>query len=429
MAHLTQQSLDLLLALSRAIRSYRMGQREEITVDAVELNGLLGSTTKAPYRNKEACAEALGWCANNAYPLVPLVIVMDAGYRHPESALINAAFGVLPRAEGDKRWHEELDRIASCDLEELSRMNAQLEELARAFNPAPAERRRSASPRTSERSAAPKTRATTKTRAANSASSDAHGATRKSASTRAGASAKQPGRTSAQASTRVRVQEIDEERFKQVFSELMALAQREMGDDAGDLPAYFDLLKEPITQARTRWIASLGTKEWDVRDAGSGVLVAALQKTVDDEDAFWIDGANGIGSIARRLRRGLGKEDGTLDFERAVMQLFAGELAVPDFLETMKALFTRQYSFISHLLFLFDGATYVPVASSALEQGLRQLGIEFSLSGNCTWANYSRFLAYLDRIASLSLREGLEMSRADAAFFLYYAGTGTLEVK
>ena len=40
----------------------------------------------------------------------------------------------------------------------------------------------------------------------------------------------------------------------------------------------------------------------------------------------------------------------------------------------------------------------MPVRPDSFEAGLQKLGIEFYLSGFCSWDNYMKFLGYLERI-------------------------------
>ena len=423
MKHLTEQSLDLLVALNRVARTFRMGQREELTIAAVELNQLLGGNARAPYRNVGACTEAIAWCKENDYPLLPLLIVIDANYRHPESTLLNAAFGVQSRESGKKLWEAELNTVATCDLSAFSQMAAKLDEEAHVLK---------APKKPSTRTGASQAAGSAGARAKSARSQSREGARTQNAP-RQGASAKQPAarkaqRSSAQVQTRVHVQQIDEERFSYVLDDFLDAIKRETGEDAVSLGTYCALVAEPYDRAWNRWADELAIDSWNEGMAGKGAIVASLQKTVDDPDAFWIESDNSV-SIARKLRRGLGREDGTQAFELAVIRFFAGTLAVQDFLEIMKEHLARQYSLVSHLLFLKDKDTYVPVASAPLERGLQELGVNFSLSGNCTWVNYERFLSYLDRISALCAKQGIALSRAQAAFFLYFAGTGTLEIE
>ena len=437
MAQLTQQSLDVLLALLRAVRAQRMGQRSELTVDAVELNGMLGGPARAPYRNKAACTEAVVWCKEHAYPLIPMLIVIDANYRHPESTLLNAAYGVQSRATATALWEAEVDSIATCDLAVFSQMTSALEAEAQKLLPPEKPKRAtsSASPAQRQRKAG-SARSGSQTQSVSAYGADARrnnsvtAANRKTSGrepSRTGqAASKQPTRTTSNTRTRVHVQEVDTARFEQVFVLLEARACEEFGQQAEDLEAFFALLEEPVLTAWERWRNDLAIETWSEDDAGTGAIVAALQKTVDDPDAFWIDRESGVGSIARKLRRGLGREDGTRSFELAVIRFFKGDLAAADFLEAMKEHLARQYTLVAHLLFLYDSTSYVPVDSMPLERGLKDLGVEFSLSGNCTWANYSRFLSYLDRTVELCARHELAISRLSATYVLRFAGTGTL---
>ena len=78
----------------------------------------------------------------------------------------------------------------------------------------------------------------------------------------------------------------------------------------------------------------------------------------------------------------------------------------------------------NHLLFLKDKQAFVPVKPTSFEAGLRKLGIEFYLSGCCSWDNYTKFLGYLERIREKLQAIEPETTLLDAHSILWIIGSG-----
>ena len=106
------------------------------------------------------------------------------------------------------------------------------------------------------------------------------------------------------------------------------------------------------------------------------------------------------------------------------MGFYAGDLLAKDFFDEMVELLGQQYSAVSHLLFLKDKQAFVPVKPTSFEAGLRKLGIEFYLSGCCSWDNYTKFLGYLERIREKLQAIEPETTLLDAHSILWIIGSG-----
>ncbi len=125
---LSNDAIDLLSMLMQVASDHAKGLREEATIDLVELNGKMGGKPRTPWRNDEATNEALGWCDSNGVPAFPLMMVLDANYRHPDGSLLRAAFPGLSRAESRNAWAQAIEAIAALDAPTIDKARAILPE-------------------------------------------------------------------------------------------------------------------------------------------------------------------------------------------------------------------------------------------------------------------------------------------------------------
>lgn len=407
MVHLAADSLALLNVLIDVAKEHRAGERAELTIDASELNGKLGGNASVPYRNDAAVAQAVEWCRVQLAPTLPVLIVVDASFRKPESALLVLAFGSQPRARAMARWHEELDAIAALDVDALSSLAEKLNGEA-ASEAADAERAKTAA-EGARRGFAAVTSASG--RVAGSPSAVKRAARSKASASNAkratGDAAKSRPKKSA---VTVHVQRVDAEELASALDGLGAAGMAAAREEAAR-----------IEQAWERWQEALGVSRWKALDLGTGEILAKVQATVDDGEATWIDRTRGTIDIADKLRR-KNRGGGLQDFEEMMRGFLLGDISADKFLSYAKEQFGRNYSFVSHLLFLKSRETYVPVDAAPLEAGLKRLGVTLALSSYCTWANYSRFLGHLDDIAAQLRARDMPATRLDAACVLRAIG-------
>jgi hypothetical protein len=80
----------------------------------------------------------------------------------------------------------------------------------------------------------------------------------------------------------------------------------------------------------------------------------------------------------------------------------------------------RPYSLLAYLFFLKDRSRYVPIAPSFFDRALELLGVNFKTSHQCSWENYSAFVAILAELKTM-LAEALavEVSLLDAHSFAW----------
>ena len=75
-------------------------------------------------------------------------------------------------------------------------------------------------------------------------------------------------------------------------------------------------------------------------------------------------------------------------------------------------------------MFLKDKDQFLSVKPTFFEAGLKRLGIEFYLSGCCSWDNYTRFMGYLEQIRQQLVAKGEIPTLLDVHSFLWYIGSG-----
>ena len=169
------------------------------------------------------------------------------------------------------------------------------------------------------------------------------------------------------------------------------------------------------------WQQTLRFKAWNQSMIGSKSICRALQQTLDDTEAIWISRRNGGFKLEEKL---IGRQQGIERFERAAYEFYTGDMMPRDFFDEAVALLGQQYSVISHLMFLKDKTTYVPVAPDVFETGLRKLGVEFYLSGCCSWGSYTKFLGLLGCLHEKLLEIEPDATLLDAHSILWIIGSG-----
>ncbi|ACV23392.1 Uncharacterised protein [Slackia heliotrinireducens] len=396
MANLSPVAIDVLVRLVGVVTDYQSGRRENLTVDAVELNGMLGGRPRVPFGDKEALKDAVAWCRKNNQPLLPALVVIDKGYRKPDSGLLKALYGSKSITDAMSLWEQEIQTIGNLSAGAV----AQFRNLIPAKEPESAPRavRKPAERKTS----APRTAARREKTSAVTSKREAAGVVK-------------------QGSAVVTVQSIDAAAFKECFAQFCQYVE-----DADPGAPLFDnvvvsALEESRLTARDVWLGDLDIPSWTEDMVGTGALVAKIQATIDDDEAPWSRFEGRVPNIAAVLRR-KDRQRGNLLFEGPLMSFYKDEMSAEAFLKAMKSLFVRYYGMVSHLLFLKDAQAYVPVDSEAAEAGFRKLGMDLSLSGACTWPSYSRFLGHLGRIQKLLAEEGHPATLQNAYTFLQVIG-------
>lgn len=370
MKNISDKATKVLRALIGIVGEHAQGKREGVTISTVGLNSILAGQTRAPFNDYDALRETVEWCEESELPVFAMMLTLDEEGRFPDKNACKLAFknGMLPaKAELDKAIADERAEIAAMDEDAAAEAEEKLQDAISTLN-----------------------------------------------------ASKAP--TSRRALANARNQEIE----VKSWDEWLSKYQHEV----------LDLLvpEEPLVHNRflatqegykdvawDEWADVLCFGGWKESMAGGGDIVKAMQATYKDNRANWITKRFGGFDLGAKLEA---KPNGVERFERAAVGFYAGDLLVKDFFDEMVALLGQQYSAVSHLLFLKDKQAFVPVKPTAFEAGLRKIGIEFYLSGYCSWDNYRKFIGYLESIREKLRAIEPETTLLDAHSILWIIGSG-----
>lgn len=370
MTQITNMSANVLTILFDIIEEHACGNRANVTIWSEELNELAGGLAHVPFRDEKALRECCEWCSENGLPALAVMITTDKQGEFFDQLAFKSAFrpSARPsRAEMKKAWVAEMGEIAALNAEAIARAREALKEAIEEAN-----------------------------------------------------ASKEP--KSRRALANMRNQEVDAKSLDEWLDRYQhdVLDYKAPGEKL--IRNSFLVSEEGYKdEAWARWRESLDIRSWNEGDIGSGKLANRVQVTLDDNAANWITKRFGGFDLADKLA---GKPHGMERFERSLYGFYADNLSAKDFFDEMVDLLGRQYAVVSHLLFLKDKDAYVPVKPDAFEVGLRKLGIEFYLSGYCSWDNYKRFLGYLERIRAMLIEIEPDVTLLDAHSILWIIGSG-----
>ena len=345
MKQLSDKAVKTLSALLDIAGKHICGERSSINVWTEELNALVGGPANVPFRDETALRECVEWCKDNGLPLLTMMISADKDGMILDQFSCKLAFkhninpGALKMKEA---WLAERKEIAALDAEAIARAKEELDDAVESLNASkePRSRRALANARNQE----------------------------------------------------IEVKTLDEwlNRYQTEVLDVVAPGKPLIHN------GFMDKQEGYKEDAWEQWSKVLSFDAQDESAIGTGKILSKLQPTLDDNRANWITKRYGGFDLKAKLAT---RKNGVEEFERAAYGFYTGGLISRDFFEKSVSLLGRQYSVVSHLMFLKDKDAFVPVKPDAFEAGLRKLGIEFYLSGYCSWDNYTKFLGYLERIA------------------------------
>lgn len=180
---------------------------------------------------------------------------------------------------------------------------------------------------------------------------------------------------------------------------------------------------------RKRAKAAMAWDDWSAEDIGSGLIlervIAGIE--VDGNNLLQVEARKGEGTETHtRLLQARGNVNETRKIEEVVFALYRGSdhnpaQAFSDMVETFGAI----YPLIGYLWFLKDPLTYTPLRPTGLENGLKQIGISYSLRQKCSWENYKGFLDILHALRPI-LAQALDLDDValiEAHSFVWVVGS------
>ncbi len=102
------------------------------------------------------------------------------------------------------------------------------------------------------------------------------------------------------------------------------------------------------------------------------------------------------------------KADARIDIEEAMYELYVKQAESPErSFDHLVVLLGARYDLLAYLFFLRDIEKYMPIKSSTFEEAFRLLGIDYELSGRCSWENYEGYLRRLESVQDMLNRQDI----------------------
>lgn len=164
----------------------------------------------------------------------------------------------------------------------------------------------------------------------------------------------------------------------------------------------------------------LKSDEWDESWIGSGRIKDRIYKMMSLSQN--IVNFNGVIDFKNRFDKG--KSIYKPDAERAIYEIYRGndEEAAFDFATTV---FGAKYPLLAYLFFVKDETRFLPTTPTNFERCFKQLNIDFTMAGRCSWENYSTFLGIIREFKELLpnyIDLSHELSLLDAHSFVWIVG-------
>lgn len=185
--------------------------------------------------------------------------------------------------------------------------------------------------------------------------------------------------------------------FEEQFSRLTSFVEQKSGHP------FTSFGENPYTYAEEGYKADvylLGRKAlqanvWLEEEIGSGSIYGRAVKALrvaKSNLVDWrvIDDFAKLGQQPEKLRK----------VEEALFALYHGDDDASAFVSLTEAV-GQKYDLVSYFLFLKDGCAYGPVRPTFFEEALELIGLNFLMSGQCSWQNYAQFNSLLTQIQRL----------------------------
>ena len=377
METLSGKTIAMLRALLETAE-HKDGIGGSVVVSPAALNKVVDPKAMGPFWDKDVLKEGTAWCEKEGFPLLPVAISVadDMPMQNREiSKMASAAAPLSPAALKDF-WKAEVARIESMDEMAIQAVRERLQEIE-----------------------------------------DTANASKKTGSRRALVNA--------------RVQNVDVSDFETEYAFFCKVAT----DYATLLEKAPEQVPDQVSLCESRLNKNEEGYKDDIWEKFKGILDVALQKypsedgrlvdaieeTMKDNLANWITKRFGGADVKGALEK---RPDGVKRFEQEAYDFYMGKSTAEHFFNAAQDMLGGQYPIIAHLMFLKDKEQFVPVKPTYFEAGLKRLGIEFYLSGCCSWDNYKKFLGYLEQMRQQLVAKGEAPTLLDAHSFLWYVGSG-----
>ncbi len=165
--------------------------------------------------------------------------------------------------------------------------------------------------------------------------------------------------------------------------------------------------------------AALQSGKWKEDWIGTGKIAACAEEAVDAADNLVYYNQK----IKFRDKLNSNHDNFDSDAERTLYEIYRGNNDKEAFARAVDV-FGGNYDLIAFLFFIKDDTCYLPISSGHFDESFKKLGIDYSMSGKCTWDNYQGYISIVSAIqnelkAFLPVKEAADIRLIDAHSFVW----------
>ncbi|MEH2679200.1 hypothetical protein GFM11_17980 [Rhizobium leguminosarum bv. viciae] len=199
---------------------------------------------------------------------------------------------------------------------------------------------------------------------------------------------------------------LDSAGFRQVFERFQRLiTARDKGHPFTNfqegLAATWEDYKPKL---RDHALTLLASDTWSGATIGSGEILRHVIDAIEIQDSrrnltnnlvFW---QNRFGHASRNHRVFIEAQTNPKlrkEIERLLFALYVGGGDEGKLFEELSVITGRKYPLLAYLYFLKDIDRFTPIHPTGFDRAFGEMGVDFSVRGQCTWENYSAFVTLL----------------------------------
>jgi predicted restriction endonuclease len=167
---------------------------------------------------------------------------------------------------------------------------------------------------------------------------------------------------------------------------------------------------------------ALAFQAWKQSEIGNGQIVDSVIEAIEIPSNNLVPWQPRFGKEARPhqpLFEAKSQRDRLVRVEQSFFKIYREEEDERSFAELVH-IFGKTYPLLAYFLFLKDRSRYVPIAPTSFDRAFEHLGADFKTSHQCSWKNYSIYVALLGELKTM-LAETLavEVTLLDAHSFAW----------
>lgn len=206
--------------------------------------------------------------------------------------------------------------------------------------------------------------------------------------------------------------------FESAFRRFMQLVARQPGSHAPfksfkeGVPSEWESYKGWVYDEARRY---LDAHSWKTTDIGSGdILTNTLNaikihktETLRNNLVQWDERYGSEAVSQKKMEQAIGRPDVRRDIEAVLYDLFVSLSDPEECFDRLVPLLGARYDLLAYLFYLRDPTRFMPIKPEIFQEAFKALGIDYDLSGRCSWENYTEYLRRLESVQDMLNRQDI----------------------